>query len=356
MATGDMQNYNCKNCGAVLYWDVDEGCLKCKYCDSKFQPYEFEDHTDTKEEVPSEETDKEYTNADAGEDMSVYECKNCGGEIVTLKTTMATICPYCGEAVSITSKSVGSFRPEVCIPFAKDKKEILELYKKFVNRSFLTPSKFKEQNTIEKVQGLFAPFYLHSMKDHSKHVFEGQTISTHRSGDDQVTTHKVYELVLEADGRFQRLPTDGSVRIDDKLMDALEPFDYSGCKPYNPAFMAGFAAEQTDENKENLMSRAQQRVKDAMKVKAQANFSGYSNVTLKSDAHRISDHTSEYVMLPVWLLNVKYKDEKYTFAVNGQTGKVVGKLPMDKWKLAGITAGVFLLSDVLISLLMTLLG
>ncbi len=349
-----MQNYNCKNCGAVLYWDVDEGCLKCQYCGSKYQPSEFEDLTDTTEEVKSEEAEKEYTNTEPAEDMSVYECKNCGGEIVTLKTTMATICPYCGEAVSITSKSAGEFRPELCIPFAKDKKEIMTLFSRYIHESPLTPRKFKEQHTIEKCQGLFTPFYLHTMDDQADYVFEGQRTSSRRSGDDLVTTHKIYELLLESKGTFIRLPTDGSLRIDNQMMEAIEPFDYDGCKPYNPAYMAGFAAEQVDDNKEDMLERAKQRAKSGMLKKAQTAFSSFSHVTLKRDHHDFQKLSSEYVMLPIWLLNVNYRGEKYTFAVNGQSGKVVGKLPMDKGKLALYGLCSFLISDVVITLVATI--
>ncbi len=350
-----MQNYNCKNCGAVLYWDVKEDCLKCEFCGSKYHPSDFEDHTVTKEEVKSEEKEKEFTNSEAAEEMVVYACDNCGGEIVTLKTTMATICPYCGEAISITSKSVGNFRPELCIPFQKDKKEIMQLYKNYVNRSFLTPAKFKSDHTIEKCQGLFTPFYLHTLNDKAKHIFKGERSSTRRRGDDQVTTHQVYQLVLEANGKFERIPTDGSVRIDDSMMEAIEPFDYSACKPYNPAYMAGFAAEQTDDDLSKLSQRAEQRIKEGMKNKAEEAFTGYGGVILEQDMHQISNHSSEYVMLPVWLLNVKYGGEKYTFAVNGQSGKVSGKLPIDKTKLISLVLGSFFLSDLLLALISTLL-
>lgn len=350
-----MQNYNCKNCGAVLYWDVDEGCLKCEFCGMKYQPSDFEDYTDTTEEVKSEEVEQEYTNTEAQEDMSVYECKNCGGEIVTLKTTMATICPYCGEAVSITSKSAGAFRPELCIPFKKKKKAAMQIYKKYVDRSFLTPKKFKQENTLEKCQGLFAPFYLHTIDDHAKHRFEGERVSYRKSGDDRVTTHRVYELVMDASGRFERVPTDGSVRIDDAMMEAIEPFNYSECEAYNPAYMAGFAAEQTDDDKSRLDARAVARIEDGMRIKAQQAFSDYSTVTLKNESNDISNHTSEYVMMPVWLLNVNHNGKKYTYAINGQSGKITGKLPLDKAKLISILVGTFVASNLILSLITALL-
>ena len=171
------------------------------------------------------------------------------------------------------------------------------------------------------------------MKDRAIHQFEGEKTSSRKVGYDKVTTHNVYALKIDAQGEFKRVPTDASVRVDDKLMEAIEPFNYDECKPYNPAYMAGFCAEQADDNKADLDSRAETRVQQAMKEKARSAFVGYSSVKALNEDNRITQHSSEYVMMPVWLLNVKHEDKKYTFAVNGQTGKVTGKLPIDKLKL-----------------------
>lgn len=48
-----------------------------------------------------------------------------------------------------------------------------------------------------------------------------------------------------------------------------------------------------------------------------------------------------YALLPVWLLNTRYKDKLYTFAMNGQTGKFIGELPVCKKKYWGYFAGMF---------------
>ena len=58
----------------------------------------------------------------------------------------------------------------------------------------------------------------------------------------------------------------------------------------------------------------------------------------------------EYVLLPVWMLNIKYKDKIYPFAMNGQTGKMIGDIPLDKkkaiiWGIL-ILVGTFLVCTV----------
>lgn len=346
-----MQNYNCKKCGAVLFWDPKTECLKCDFCDSTYQVSDFEDQTTTEEKVKDEALDNDYVASEISEDMVVYACKTCGGEVVALKTTMATICPYCGEAISITSKSVGEFRPELVIPFVKDKKEIMEIYKNYVNASFLTPKAFKEQNTIEKIQGMFVPFYLHSMKDHTRHTFSGETVSSSKIEYDKVNTHKVYELSIEANGTYNRIPTDASKAIDDAMMESVEPFNYKKLKEYNPAYMAGFVAEQGDDSREKMKTRAEKRVSESMEQNAKKQFPLYLNLKKINETNHMEDYSSEYVMLPVWFLNVNHAGKKYLFAINGQSGKAVGRLPIDMLKLVLIGLGSFIGLDLLIALI-----
>lgn len=355
-----MQNYSCKECGATLYWSAEDGCLKCLYCDSTYQPSDFEDHTNVSEEKQKAmidnpgELEAEYVAQDLSADMCAYECKTCGGEVIAMKTTMATICPYCGEAISISSKAVGEFRPEKCIPFAQEKKAVMDIYKKYVNSSFLTPKKFKLESEIEKIQGLFVPFYLHDIADRGDFEFEGEKITSRKVGYDKVDTHNVYSLTVKNRGSFNDVPTDAAAKIQDSLMDALEPFNYQEIKDFNPAFMAGYMAEQADDDKNNLNKRAENRTAKALLERARKTFIGYQGMNTIKNNVTVESHTSEYVMMPVWMLNVKHGEKKYTFAINGQTGKVVGKLPIDIWKTVLLSGAVCIATD-LIAIVLNLL-
>ena len=82
---------------------------------------------------------------------------------------------------------------------------------------------------------------------------------------------------------------------------------------------------------------------------------GYASVVPENTNVNISGGKAQYALYPVWILNTTWKDKKYIFAMNGQTGKMTGDLPIDrgiylKW-LAGLTAvftGVLCLAGLLI--------
>ena len=350
-----MQKYLCKVCGAELQWNPQAGCLKCKYCESEFKAEEFADNT-LNENQKDETLDAKYTNAgqNLAEGKVVYACANCAAEVVTANTTMATSCAYCGHAISITSKSAGKFRPEIVIPYAIDKNAAQNIYKKYVTKSFLTPKEFKEFNKIEKMQGLFVPFWLHSMTSRAQANFDCENTSSRRRGDDRVTTHRVYDVYVDAVGTYENIPTDGSKKLDNGLMDALEPFNYSKLTPYNPAYMAGFYSEQPDDEKEATIPRAQQRAIQSMQEQMKQSAGTYNSKKLARFGNQFSNEKASYAMLPVWLLNVTHKDKDYLFAINGDTGKVVGKLPMSISKLL-LTVGASGLAVQIIALIVRLI-
>ena len=287
--------------------------------------------------------------------MAVYECSNCGAELVTSKTSMTLTCAYCGRSISITDKSINNFRPKEVIPFKLDHKKAMEKFKEYATSSILTPKTFSNEHVIEKMQGLFVPFFLHSMKANSQAVVHGETHSSRRSGNDKITTVKVYEINLNSQGTFDDVPVDASKQMDNNLMDALEPFSYNERQNFNPAFMAGFFAEQPDEKVEETLPRAEEKIKTALNNEMLNKAGNFENKIIKNSSHNFTNKKSMYIMLPVWLLNVDYKGNKYVFAINGETGKIVGKLPMSKGKLFSICAGTFVVIQMISAVLLTIL-
>ena len=330
-----MQKYNCKVCGGELYWDAQKGALLCEYCDATYQVTDFEDmtlHNDVENQEISN-VEKGVTEDTEDIEMVVYQCNHCGAELVTSNKTMATTCAYCGRAVSITEKSVGDFRPEKIIPFSIDKAKAISLYKEYINKSPIAPKEFTDDAVIEKMQGLYVPFWLYSLFVDGKTSFECEKVSSRRSGDYKITTHQVYNVIVDSDSQFSYVPVDASVKLDNQLMDSLDPYSLQKIVDYNPAYMAGYFAEQFDESPEKTFDRGKEKIVKAVKNLAISKINGYSSIKTNENNTIFRNEVVNYGMLPVWLLNVEYKGEKYTFAVNGDTGKAVGKIPVSQSRL-----------------------
>ena len=91
-----------------------------------------------------------------------------------------------------------------------------------------------------------------------------------------------------------------------------------------------------------------------MKENLRKTVHGYENVRIDSDAINIRKDTVNYAFLPVWILNTKWNDKNYTFMMNGQTGKFVGDLLVDKAKFLATFVSIFFGLSIIIMLIITL--
>lgn len=343
-----MKQYCCKNCGAVLYWNAESSSLECEYCLEKYNVSDFDE--DVEENVKAETQEPELvedenikaTDESEEGDLVIYKCDKCAAEVVTSKSTIATTCAFCGDAISITNKIVDNFRPEFVVPFKITKEQAMESFKAHMKKGVLTPPDFETNNELEKVKGVYAPFWLHSFKTKSDAVISAENVTSRRSGDDKINTHVLYEVDVEAEAYFKNIPSDALNRIDDRLMDSIEPFDYSDLKNFSPAYMAGYYAEEYNENSEDTFERARKRATDTMKDKILKDIGNYTTTEFKHYSDNIINKESHYAMIPVWLFHVKYKGKNFLYAVNGQTGKSAGNLPVSGKKVALYSLYAFL--------------
>jgi len=351
-----MQNYKCKTCGAELFWNATTESLKCEYCDSVFSVLDYEDHT-LKEHHQTEEIDLKYTNAgeDLDNNMMVLNCTNCDAEIVTSKTTMATECVYCGHALSVSHNVSGKFRPEKIIPFKIDKKTAKEKYFKYAKSSILIPKEFKDITKIDKMQGIYVPYYLHSLNISVESALDCKTEECKKNGDDMIVITKSYDVNIDANGEFNDIPVNASKQMDTVTMEAIEPFDFNNIEDFNPAYMAGYFAEQPDKTTDYTSSIARQRAEAAMKEKIKETadtIDKYESKTFKEVKSEYKNEERKYAMMPVWLCNIMYKNKKYTFLINGDSGKIIGELPFSKLKFAGILGSAFIIMQILLTFIL----
>ena len=369
-----MKKYNCKTCGAELYFDAATQKLKCEYCDSMFDPAEYENEskqeTDNREKGQAapgkknmDEPQKKPEAADEGAqstddsdgELVVYKCSHCGAEIITSKNTVATTCLYCNRAVVLEGNVTGVLKPDYVLPFVKQREDVEAAYMKLCKSTFLAPKLFKEENTIKKIKGMYIPFWLYSMHAEGSLQAIAKKNRVWRSGNYEYTEVKSYQVERSASGDFDKIPADALVKMDNDLMDAIEPFDYSALKPFTPAYLAGYYTERFDESSEKTKPRADQRAKDCMHDHMMEGLDGYSTVSIQHENVRFSNEKAEYGMLPVWLMYTEYKGKNYIIGMNGQTGKMIGEIPKDYKKAALISAGAFLGSQ-LIMMLIRLIG
>ncbi len=351
-------NYKCPACAAPLHFAEDSGKLQCDYCGSIYEVEEIEAlyaEQNEKAAAAKEAADakgdafSEWDAAMQGEDwdpqgMKAYECPSCGAQLVCDETTAATSCPYCGNPTIIPGQFKGMKRPDYVLPFKLNKEAAVQALKQHYTKKFLLPNAFKSENHLEEVKGVYVPFWLFDTVVDADVRFQGIRSHTHREGDDRVTDTEYFVVCREGLVKFERVPADGSSKMPDEFMDSIEPFDYSELKPFSEAYLPGFLADKYDVDSLEAVGRADGRCRQSAYELIQKTVKGYDSLNIIHKHLNLQHADVKYALMPVWVLSTKWNDQNFLFAMNGQTGKFVGDLPVDKKKAQclfwGVAAGL----------------
>jgi predicted RNA-binding Zn-ribbon protein involved in translation (DUF1610 family) len=268
-----------------------------------------------------------------GNNMVVYSCRSCGGEIAVDRTTVASSCPFCDNQVVMSGNLSGELRPDYVIPFKLDKKAAKEgLYNHFKGKRLL-PKVFKDENHIDEVKGVYVPFWLFDADVEGRIHYRGTRVRTWSNRDFDFIETSHFDILRGGSMAFDMVPVDGSTKMPDNLMESIEPFNYKDTKEFSSAFLAGFVANKYDITAKESESRANQRIKASTEQAFRNTVQGYATVSQTNSNLKLKNGQVKYALLPVWRLNTTWQGKQYVFAMNGQTGKFVGDLPLDKGAL-----------------------
>ncbi|MBP3654420.1 MAG: hypothetical protein J6J04_03195 [Oscillospiraceae bacterium] len=350
MAT-QVTNYQCPSCMAPLHFVGESGRLECDYCESTYTVAEIEAlYADANNKAAQEElsADAQAQYHDQwGEDaknMRAYSCPSCGAELICDVTTAATSCPYCGNPTIVPGQFAGTRKPDYVIPFQLSKEDAVDALRKHCKGKPLLPKAFKSEHHIQELKGVYVPFWLFDGEADADVTFTATRTHSHRRGDDEIINTQHFRVRRAGTVRYKGVPVDGSSKMPDDYMDAIEPYDYEELKPFAMAYLPGFLADKFDVSADSSFARAKARMgNSALDSMAETVF-GYETCIPVSQHTQVKNTNTCYVLMPVWMLSTRWKGKNYLFAMNGQTGKIVGELPVSWGRFwgwfFGLTAGI----------------
>ena len=344
-----LQEYKCPCCDGAIEFDASLQKLKCPYCDTEFEVETLQAYW---ESLNAQQDDFLDWDASTGtqwaagetEGLMVYTCNSCGGEIVGDGTTGATECPFCGNPVVITGRFSGDLRPDLVIPFKKDKNAAIEALKKHYAGKRLLPKVFKDENRLQQIKGIYVPVWLFDTDAQGLVRYKASRTRMWSDSRYYYTETSYYSVIRAGDMAFENVPVDGSTKMNDDLMESVEPYDISEAVDFQTAYLAGYFADKYDVDAKSSIHRANERIKHSMEEALRSTVVGYSSVVPVASNISLHNGVAKYALYPVWILNTRWNGKNYAFAMNGQTGKMVGDLPMDKgafWRwLLGVAGAV----------------
>lgn len=342
--------YKCPSCGADMAFNSSNGMLHCESCQrDESIDSSHKSKSNTQESSNSNSSKKSsYLNEDETQE---YHCNNCGASLITDNLTTATSCTFCGSNMVLSDRLSGKERPEYIIPFKISKEEAMEAFKKWCKKGRLTPKGFMTADRITSITGLYVPFWLYDVNAIGDAKANCTKVSTFTRGDYIYTETKHYEVYRRVDLTYDLVPADASEKMNDELMERIEPFHYNDMTKFDMPYLAGFLAEKFSYDSKTLLPIIKSRITDYVNDFIGQTITGYTTINMQNQVVEVRTKDVHYVLFPVWMVCYDYNKSQHTFAMNGQTGKIVGKPPISPGKvvtwLLSITASSFLVMRLL---------
>lgn len=334
----------CPACRAPLMFNPKLGKWKCEYCDNEYTLEELQKHNNASNVKVNEGISGDDTEYDT------YRCKDCGAEIIADENTAATFCVYCGNTAILKNKLSGKFAPTKVIPFKKVKDDAITAFKGLKKGRPLIPNDFISNKNIDKITGVYIPFWLYNIVVNGEIDISAKKVKHWTMGDTHYTKTDTYKVVRDGQMRYLLVPVDGSTRFNDDIMNTIEPFDYTELLDYNHAYLSGFLAEKYDVDIDAALGDAVKRAENSTLEEMKNTVVGYDTVSVTSNKLIGMKDSHEYALLPVWMVNVKYKNKFYIFAMNGQTGEFIGNIPTSGKKTVLCAILTFTITFILVVL------
>lgn len=321
--------FKCKNCGGNTVYSPEQHRMYCPFCQS----------LDSEEKIP-------------GQEPTTFQCSNCGGELQVRDYLSASRCPFCEDYIVFDEWVSGQYEPKLMIPFMIGKNRVKELIRTKFKFCIFAPDDFYSDARLDSMTGMYVPFWMFDF--HAKGRFEGtgRKIRTWVSENREYTETKVYHIVRDMEVNFDKIPVDASYLMPDQTMDLMEPYRYNQMEDFKEAYLSGFSAEYYNMDASQAQPRAEKKAQTDTEDLIRQSIAGYTGVTnAQGNSVRLEKTSDAYALLPVWIYNYSYKNASYLFYVNGQTGKIVGKVPVSKGKVLGYSATVFLSLSAILMLI-----
>ncbi|MEM8791577.1 MAG: hypothetical protein AAGE80_08155 [Pseudomonadota bacterium] len=258
-----------------------------------------------------------------------FQCETCGGEVVFHGYSISENCPYCNGAL-VERPDDESYATLGMIPFSVSGEQAQINAQNWVARRWAAPTDLGEVVTRSRVAGIYVPFWTFDSQEAVNYTVRYRVKQGKRS-------------VTRVDSGFMR------TEFDDLLMPAsphvtplirdgiLHEFDPGNLRPFEPAYLAGFAAQRHHQSvREGLEHNAADKALLLRnRVKKHSGKRGIVDVSYLTDTTGIKYRR---ILLPVWILHYVYDGKPMKVVACGLHGRTFGERPFSISKLLGLAA------------------
>lgn len=334
----DAKQMKCAACGGMMRFSPRSANLKCIYCGQE-QKIDLTP-------VPLKGNDYEHwAHAAQVQDcqeiapVNEIKCHQCGATTTIPEHVTSASCPFCGTSLILTEAHSSRFwKPEYILPFAIEKLQGMEAYKKWLGSRWFLPSQVKKNGVDpEAFKGIYMPYWAYDAFTHT--TYQGErgerhTRTVQRDGKEETESYiEWYDTWGEVDVDFDNVLVPASNTFPPQMLKGLKQWDLDNCVKYSEDFLSGFVTELYQKDFKQAYQEAKDEMDDVIDNAIRRDIGG-AEQRINSHNTTIEDLAFKHLLLPVWISSFRYNDKLYQFVVNGRTGEVEGEFPLSKAKIA----------------------
>ncbi len=292
--------------------------------------------------------------------LRTFKCSGCGAEVVVnTENAMTARCHWCRHVLGVNEQIDNGAVPDAVLPFHIQKDDAVARIRQFVGkRQMFALKAFKEEFAPENVLGVYLPYMVVDANASADVAGYGEVETrryTRGEGKDQKTYYDadvyqvrrhvdftVDDLTMESNAARGNLDTQANTN---NVINAILPFDTKNAVKWNASYLMGYSSEKRDRDVEQLRPRLEDQLLSIARAQVQSAVRGYDRGVRWEQEH-LDVHGTRWVAmyLPVWLYSYQQGGKGgmlHYIAVNGRTGKTMGSVPVQQWKLitAALTVG-----------------
>ncbi len=336
-------HFPCKQCGAVLTYEVGTENLTCDYCGVE-NPIPLSHQPVTERDY--HQALSEFSQRGPKEEQITCNCQNCAAEFTLDANEHAGECPFCGTPVVTETSSSYRIKPWGLLPFSVERREAHQRYERWLRGLWFAPNKLKKYARTEgKLAGIYLPYWTYDSQTQTTYqgmrgtiYYEPVQYTTVVNGKTVVQTRMVARtrwrnVSGEVRRFFDDIPIPASHSLPQKVRYRLTDWDFNQLKPYQSEYLSGFRSEMYQTSLDQGFQEARTFMDSIIQSDIRQDIGGDRQRILNYNTqHR--NITFKHVLVPTWLAAFNFSGKTYRFVVNGQTGTVHGERPYSVWKIS----------------------
>lgn len=342
-----VKTYTCPNCGASIAYDIHETSLVCQFCGftGKVDQHVRDESSDQPLDaaLPTERAHRWV------ESQTRLTCSQCGATIILPPGQTADSCPYCAANRFVTSEALMELvDPKVIGLFKIDPQAAGACVKAWFSEGFLSPDELSVRHAGLQLHPAYYPFWIFEGTLEIPWFYDANEGSSGAPRWEMRNGSK-YEM-------FKDVLVPGLRKMNPDDIAGVEPFNLEELVEFSPDFLPGWIALTYDNPLADASLRARELISNRVKRTLSSEVDpGHTKRNFTTGAGKWSGLTYKLALLPLYIGNYTFQGQRFRLFVNGQTGKVSGKKPLDTVKLVMYGAVVLVVLVILVILLYFLL-